>query len=262
MDARDFIKYLRGITLKEAYGFARRLTGNDEFDSLFKRGGIPWSNRLSDWFNFLDKPDPLTDALYGKPSKKDGTVLFPFSVKNPEFKEHRGRIGDQTSKWHLETLPEHVAMVAVGLTEKGLSEAEACTLAILHDIGKKYTFGTNRRGEVSFYGHEKVGAVIAAIHGRCLPWVRTSWEHREIVALIYGHTLTYSLWPIHPEKKEEYFKQLVELYGGEESFASQTMQQIELFTTVDVGCKTKEELEEARKPGGIIEKGRAMIAKI
>ncbi|MBR6964913.1 hypothetical protein IKH83_01215 [Candidatus Saccharibacteria bacterium] len=150
-------------------------------------------------------------------------------------------------------------MVTVRLIRAGLSEIEATTLAVLHDIGKKYTAGTNKHGEACFYGHAAMGAILTAIQARCLPWFTTTWEHRTAVGLVYGHTFPYSEWPGHPGKKEEYFLELVELFRGEASFANRTMQLIEIFNTADIGCKTSEELAEARKPGGIIEEGWALL---
>ena len=257
------IKYLCGSTsIQRVYQYNGCVTGHSEIDRLFfaRKGGIPSSNRISDWFHFLGEPDVLTDAIYGKPDEH-GNILYPFAIENHpgRVKEHVGPIGDQYGRWHLETLQEHVAMVAARLLESGLSATESATLAVLHDIGKKYTAGTNSRGEMCFYGHAVMSAIIVAIHGRCLPYFLTTWDLRVGIGVVYGHTFPWSEWSSHPEKKQMYLEELIDLFDGDATEAYLVIRMIERLDSADVGCKTFEELEEARKPGGIIDRGWALL---
>ena len=64
----------------------------------------------------------------------------------------------QTSKYHKETLLDHIAFVTHEMKYTGYL---GITIAILHDIGKKFTVKYNKDGEICYYGHEKISAQLA-----------------------------------------------------------------------------------------------------
>lgn len=65
----------------------------------------------------------------------------------------------QTSKYHQETLMDHVAMVTGRMSCS--NDHIAATIGLLHDLGKKYTIKINKVGDICFYGHEAISAKIA-----------------------------------------------------------------------------------------------------
>jgi hypothetical protein len=67
----------------------------------------------------------------------------------------------QTSKYHKEGLMDHVALVVSRIGYAVKRNPLAVKIAILHDLGKKYTVKINPRGEVCYYGHEHLSALIA-----------------------------------------------------------------------------------------------------
>ena len=67
----------------------------------------------------------------------------------------------QTSKYHQEGLMDHIALVTRRMASASNYDTLAITIAILHDLGKKYTIKINAHGEVCYYGHEHLSALIA-----------------------------------------------------------------------------------------------------
>lgn len=67
----------------------------------------------------------------------------------------------QTSKYHQEGLMDHIALVTRRIAFESNLDPVAIKIAILHDLGKKYTVKINPRGEVCYYGHEHISAIIA-----------------------------------------------------------------------------------------------------
>lgn len=64
----------------------------------------------------------------------------------------------QTSKYHQETLMDHVAMVTGRMNCS--YDPVAVAIGLLHDLGKKYTVKLNKKEEFCFYGHEELSAKI------------------------------------------------------------------------------------------------------
>lgn len=68
-------------------------------------------------------------------------------------------LNHQDSKYHGESLISHVLYVTSKL-EREYGPLGFYT-GLLHDIGKKYTIAVNKKGDVCFYGHAAVSAIIA-----------------------------------------------------------------------------------------------------
>ena len=147
-------------------------------------------------YDFLVEKDPLFRDIYG-----DGTLInqeeqfvFPFITGKqiPEdIKEVTGPIGTQTSKYHQETLQQHVELVVAYLVDNEVDEELAIQLAVLHDVGKKYASATNNVGGICCYNHAEISAFIAG------HWLRASLDEKsakEIVAVIYAHMLPITSW--------------------------------------------------------------------
>lgn len=67
----------------------------------------------------------------------------------------------QTSKYHQEGLMDHIALVTSRVGLAIMRDSLIIKIAILHDLGKKYTIKINPRGEVCYYDHEHLSALIA-----------------------------------------------------------------------------------------------------
>ena len=87
-----------------------------------------------------------------------------FAIKHTDSDEkitYFESLNTQTSRYHQEDLMDHIALVTrrVGFTSN--LDPLAIKIAILHDLGKKYTVKINPRGDVCYYGHEHISAIIA-----------------------------------------------------------------------------------------------------
>ncbi len=190
-------------------------------------------------YYFLEEHDPLTDALYTKIS--DTEVIFPFATSKVKdgVSEFVGRIGDQTSDHHRETICQHTAIVIENMGTAGINKSTAMWLGLFHDVGKKYTLGTNKKGQVCFYGHETVGAFFA---GRWAMNMDIDERYvKQIVAVAYGHLGPHN-WKENPEKEKEFLDELTEYYDGNKMFARQTMGMIYILYGSDDGIKPDEEV--------------------
>ena len=149
-------------------------------------------------YDFISEFDWLTYEIYGEPDK-DGFV-FPFAVSKVKdgVTEYHGNIGDQTSSYHKETVAEHTAIVVANFVGQHICSELLTTIAVLHDVGKKYTSGTNNKGEVCFYGHDTVSAYLA---GRWLYGQFDDEDVKLIVAVIFGHMQPRRLGPRSPRRK-------------------------------------------------------------
>jgi hypothetical protein len=228
---------------------------NEQFDNFaLNRVVNEQFEDLQSMYNFLFEYDWLTHEVYGEP-EEDGFV-FPFAVKKVKegVKEYHGMIGDQTSAYHKETVTEHTAMVVSNFVGEHIASERLATIATLHDVGKKYTSGTNNKGEVCFYAHDTVSAYLA---GRWLYGLYDDDEIKLIIAVIFAHMLPKTAWTEKPEKKEEFKKELITFFEDDEGQAETAMSLIERLSNADEGCATKEEVVAAREK---IRRGERIIS--
>ena len=196
-------------------------------------------------YDFLVDKDPLFRSIYGEGSLigQEEQFVFPFIVgkKIPEdIKEVVGPIGTQTSKYHQETLQQHAELVAANLIDTGIDKDLAVKLAVLHDIGKKYTSATNAVGGVCFYNHAELSAFIVS------HWLRQSCDEKtakEIVAVIYGHMLPFTSWNVEKHWKtgepvnyrQDFSGQLLLFMDNDVASADRIMSAIDTFAKCDEG---------------------------
>ena len=260
----------KGMTMKEAW--------EGDFNLLAKRG-MPeeqvmalkavvedLKNRsVSEVFEFLADTDPLFHAIYGY--GKDDIFVYPFVAGKeiPEgIKEVEGKVGDQSSKWHWESLLEHACYVCAKLKEQGyFSEAEAILLAVWHDIGKKYTSATNHVGGVCFYNHAAVSAFIAA---KALVGSKLSVDTgKRLVAIIFGHMQPLTLWNVDKDwqtgkpvdYKMKFFKEMLDFFDGDYAMAGKIVGDIDIFKECDLGI-AKEDIDKPEIREAIA-RGRELI---
>lgn len=146
------------------------------------------SSSLAEIYGSIEEQDTLFNSIYGL-MDKNCKITYPFvlSIKRlPEgIQPVHDEIGVQTSKYHKETLRQHLCIVAKNLIQGNeVGSKIAAILAVLHDIGKKYTAATNKIGEICFYNHATVSAYLAA------NWLKLALpedEAKVTLAAIYGH---------------------------------------------------------------------------
>lgn len=249
MENKTLTPYFSNLTLAEAW--------EGDFDILAERG-MPQNqlealkdickktpNGASDVYDFLTNKDPLFRDIYGNGIfiDQEEQFTFPFikGKKIPSgFREVVGPIGTQTSKYHKETLTEHVELVAAHLVEHAFGEELARWLATLHDVGKKYTSVTNRVGEVCFCNHAEISAFIAG------HWLRQFLNYKsskEIMAIIYAHMLPSTSWNVTEDWRtgepvnyaEDFYQELLRFCKNNKVFADHIFSRIYLFSLCDVG---------------------------
>ncbi len=200
---------------------------------------------IAETFKFLEKKDELFLYIYDSYAIMGGEeyFIYPFTDerKLPEgLSMEIGPIGAQNSQFHAENLSEHVAMVQVNLEEAGIPREIAAKIAVLHDVGKKYTSATNRVGDIASYGHADVSAFIAS------HWLK-QWDIEEqdakvLVAVIYAHMKPFNDWrrANHSRgainKKQGFYLQLID-FMGDEYLANKTMDLISLVARADEGVQ-------------------------
>ena len=196
-------------------------------------------------YQYLHIEDELFTRIYGEGEiGRDGVkrFVYPFVVGQqiPDgVVEVCGPIGTQTSKWHYETLQQHAALVAANACDEGLHPKMAVALAVLHDIGKKYTAATNKYGGVCFHGHAKVSAFIAA-HWLSHWMYPMDWETmRNVVAVTYAHMLPHDTWKDNDQARGEFYRELVAFCDGNKDDAADLMSLIATFEKCDVGVETE-----------------------
>lgn len=249
MDNKTLTPFFRSLSLAEAW--------NGDFDLLSAAGmsseqlkcfmeickNTPTSTR--DIYDFLIGKDPLFRSIYGKGNfiDQEEQFVFPFIVgkKIPEdIMEVVGPIGTQTSKYHQETLQQHVELVMANLVDAGVDESLAAKLAVLHDVGKKYTSATNAVGGVCFYNHAEISAFIAG------HWLRKSCDKglaKEIVAIIYGHMLPFTSWNVEKHWKtgkpvnyrQDFYEQLLCYTDNDTTVADRITSNIDTLAKCDEG---------------------------
>ena len=268
MDNKTLTPYFRNLPLSEAW------TGDFGLISMY---GMPpgqleclkeiCENTPASFYDFLTDKDPLFRSIYSEGTfvGQEEQFVFPFITgkKIPEdIKEIVGPIGTQTSKYHQETLLQHVDLVAANLVDAGIDEALAVKLAVLHDVGKKYTSATNAVGGVCYYGHAEISAFIAG------HWLREIYDEKsakEIVAVIYGHMFPFTSWNVSKHwktgepvnyRQDFYEGQLLRYCDGDTAFVNHIMLLIDIFSKCDEGV--------AEMTPAILEKiarGHALICK-
>ena len=104
----------------------------------------------------------VISAVYGycTPKKISEGFLIPHT-NNSSCYSIIESLNIQTSKYHKESLLDHIAMVTYRKNEKFENDKLALTIAILHDIGKKFTIKVNNIGDICYYNHELVSSQIA-----------------------------------------------------------------------------------------------------
>lgn len=195
-------------------------------------------------YDFLIEKDPLFRDIYGNGTfiNQEEQFVFPFvSGEIPEgIKEVTGPIWTQTSIYHQETLLQHVELVAAHLIDEGVDEELAVLLAVLHDVGKKYTSATNKVGGVCYYNHAELSAFIAG------HWLRASLDKKlakEIVAVIYAHMLPKISWNVEKHWKtgepvnfaQDFYGQLLRYCENDEVSADRIFSLIRQFALCDNG---------------------------
>lgn len=194
-----------------------------------------YPGNISAVYDFLSEEDELFRNIYSESFSVGGEehFVYPFVEQQAipdDVVERVGPIGLQTSMYHQESLREHVALVAANLVDAGVDRQMAAYLAVLHDVGKKYTAATNKKGEISFFNHAPLSAFIT---GR---WLRSVDEPmaKTLVAVIYAHTRAH-FWKKKPDDRQKYFGELLAFYGGDEQCAEKAMSLIEKLNVCDEG---------------------------
>lgn len=211
---------------------------------------------LKEIFDFIDKPDELTDVIYGKPDNQ-GIITFPFAVEEAEsgVVECRGKLGDQTSRYNKENMKQHTAMVAGKLFERLDCPRMAACYAVLHDCGKKYTCGTNSKGDLCFYGHATVSAYLAGA------WMRNLYgtdgdSLMMVIVVIAAHMLPNADWRINREKRDEFFEDFHVLFDEANEARLEAERLIDTIAESDRGCLTEAEVKSQK---ALIDKGLYII---
>lgn len=174
--------------------------------------------------------DDLTKLIFQE--APNGMVYFPLAGRNNEAEPYCGHIGDQTSKYHQESIEMHLYGDMARMYQTQGYEPKMMLATLLHDAMKKYTAGTNKRGEVCFYGHEKVSAYYAAKVFEQLGYSKE--EARPYITMIHGHMLPLTDWK-NPQYGEENERRYEECYGAEQKAM------VEAFTLCDAGVKQGED---------------------
>ncbi len=146
---------------------------------------------------------PIVKDMY----RRDEAGLYVFPAKRKNVPLVHAHIGDQTSMYHKETVKQHLLLTCGRIWLYGNPDAleEGLLYGILHDAGKKYTLGSNQRGEICFYGHEKVSALFAAIVLDRLGFIKMI---EDCVRVIYDHMKPFA-WENDEKAKFEY----IDKYG-------------------------------------------------
>ena len=178
--------------------FDKKETFWEPIDSILNK---PFS--IESFLKSQEEEDALTDLIYKK-ENKDGEEMinFPQKIKKSNTPPHLWKIWEQTSKYHKETVPEHIAMVIAWVSEDTDNDLNMQLVALLHDAWKKYTGWTNKIWDICFFGHEKVSAYLAATIYRQL-WF-TKEEAEPYIRIIHDHMLPFSERTQNKEKKDKY----------------------------------------------------------
>jgi len=187
-------------------------TTEEILDSVFDKQesfGEPIDSILNKKFSiesFLksqEEEDGLTEIIYKK-SYIDGEekIVFPQKKWKSSTSPYLWKIGEQTSRYHKETILEHIAMVISWISEDTSNDINMQLVALLHDSWKKYTTWTNQRWELCFYDHEKVSAYLAATIYRQL-WYKKE-DAEPYIRIIHDHMLPFNERSKDESKKDKY----------------------------------------------------------
>lgn len=197
---------------------------------------------------------PVVEDMY----EKDDAGLYIFPAKRKNAPLVHAHIGDQTSMYHKETVKQHLLLTCGRIWLYGNPDAleEGLLYGILHDAGKKYTSGSNQRGEICFYGHEKVSALFAAIVLDRLGFIKMI---EDCVRVIYDHMKPF-VWENDEDAKSEYINKyglyvthlVMEINAIDEGIVDQiVVDNLEKLYEVETG--TSIEIEDESTKGAYIE---------
>ena len=169
--------------------------------------------------------DELTLELYGP------NVIFPPFQKGAS--EKAGFIGQQTSKYHAESIHTHILMVLGRMMER-TNDKWLLFTGLLHDCAKKYDTGVNRNGDLCFYDHEKLSAFGAAIIFKNIGFSKE--EAAPYITIIHSHMLPFNVWSkdnSKPWRSEKTGKELEEEFIAK--YGQWVHDQVVLLNQCDIG---------------------------
>lgn len=99
------------------------------------------------------------------PQKTENGTYLVENLKEKRFTEIN-TLNDQRSKYHQECLTDHIAIVAHKMHTMTMFDSRnrnkiAVAIAILHDLGKKFTVKINQTGDICYWNHESLSADLA-----------------------------------------------------------------------------------------------------
>lgn len=99
------------------------------------------------------------------PQKTERGTYLVENMKKGQLAEIES-LNIQTSKYHQELLLDHIAIVTHKMHELTMFTSRkqnkiAVAIAILHDLGKKFTVKINHAGEICYWNHESLSANLA-----------------------------------------------------------------------------------------------------
>lgn len=195
-----------------------------------------------------EEEDELTKKIYKKSDEND-LIIFPQKKRKCNIPPHIWKIWEQTSRYHKETILEHIAMVIAWVSKETNNDINMQLVALLHDAWKKYTTWTNQKWELCFYDHEKVSAYLAAIIYRQL-WFSKE-EAEPYIRIIHDHLLPFNEWSKDQSKKEKYR----ELYGDYITNAITILNQNDIWITEEDETDSEKRLQKAK----LIQEGNFII---
>lgn len=110
--------------------------------------------------------DEINEAYnVSTPQKTERGTYLVENMKEGQLTEIES-LNIQTSKYHQELLLDHIAIVAHKMYELTVFTSRkqnkiAVAIAILHDLGKKFTVKINQAGEICYWNHEILSAYLA-----------------------------------------------------------------------------------------------------
>jgi tRNA nucleotidyltransferase (CCA-adding enzyme) len=148
--------------------------------------GIKSQSRLINKISKERIRDELSRILLGRCAQQGLRDLIHTGLLEKIIVELAGSIGfDQKTPHHYRTLDEHIIE-----TVSWVSQHLAVRLAaLLHDVAKPDTFSVDEDGEGHFYGHNKLGAEMAAEILRRLKFDKDTIQR--VVILVREHMFTY-----------------------------------------------------------------------
>jgi len=265
---RTLSKYFRNLSLEDCWyaSFDDLSKAGMPDDQLAQLKAVCSNPKLApqDAYLFLAHRDPLVEGMYEhEPTDEhNDTYRFPFidAAIPDDITEVVDRFGTQKSKYHSETLLQHVSIVAAGLIDEGVPKDRAIKLALYHDLGKKYTCATNKIGEICFYNHAQISAFILS------HWFEKEDDEDEakiIVAAIYAHMYPLNEWAVEKDwrtgqpvfHRKQFYDRLNIMYCDYDSdMANDIMDLVDKMAKVDKGVQTIDAKTEAQ-----IAKGQRLI---